>query len=79
VGAIQAVLLERTKQAELALAVALLEQGAEALCGRRYERKSPGQGHRGGHEQTSVVMKGRAMPCAARVYARRIAKWSYPR
>lgn len=57
-GAIQAVLLERAKQAALAMAVALLEQDAEALCGRRYERKSAGLGYRGGHEQTSVVVEG---------------------
>lgn len=36
---IQAILLERAKQAALAMAVALLEQDAEALCGQRYERK----------------------------------------
>jgi putative transposase len=40
------------------MAVALWEQDAEALCGQRYERKSADQGHRGGHEQTSVVMEG---------------------
>lgn len=57
-GAIQAVLLERAKQAALAMAVALLEQDAEELCGQRYERKSTEQGHRGGHEQTSVVVEG---------------------
>src|SRR5581483_1300075 len=41
-----------------AMAVALLEQAAEALCGARYERKRAGQGYRGGHEQTSVVVEG---------------------
>ncbi len=55
-SAIQAVLLERAKYAALAMAVALLEQDAEALCGERYARKSAGLG--GGHEQTSVVMDG---------------------
>lgn len=43
-GAIQAVLLERAKQAALTMAVARLEQDAEALCGRRYERKRVGLG-----------------------------------
>lgn len=57
-GAIQAVLLERAKQAALTMAVALLEQDAEALCGQRYERKSAGLGYRGGHEQTSIVVEG---------------------
>ncbi|MGE0682433.1 MAG: transposase [Candidatus Binatia bacterium] len=57
-GAIQAVLLERAKQAALTMAVALLEQDAEALCGQRYERKSAGLGDRGGHEQTAVVVEG---------------------
>jgi transposase-like protein len=57
-SAIQSVLLERAKQAALAMAVALLEQDAEALCGVPYERKRPGQGYRGGHEQTSVVVEG---------------------
>jgi putative transposase len=56
--AIQAVLLERAKQAALTMAVALLEQDAEALCGQRYERKSAELGYRGGHEQTSVVVEG---------------------
>ena len=41
-GAIQAVLLERAKRAALAMAVALLEQDAEEVCGRRYERKTTG-------------------------------------
>lgn len=57
-GSIQAVLLERAKHAALAMAVALLEQDAEALCGARYERKRGDQSYRGGHEQTSVVVEG---------------------
>jgi len=40
------------------MAVALLEQDAEALCGQRYARKRAEQGYRGGHEQTSVVVEG---------------------
>jgi transposase-like protein len=57
-GAIQAVLLERAKQAALMMAVALLEQDAEALCGQRYERKRVDLGYRGGHEQRSVIVEG---------------------
>jgi len=41
-GTMQMMLLERAKQAALAMAVALLEQDAEALCGQRYERKQGG-------------------------------------
>jgi hypothetical protein len=55
---IQAALLERTKHADLVMAVALLEQDAEELGGRWYERKTTGQGHRGRYEQTSVVVEG---------------------
>lgn len=39
---VQAALLERTKHAALAMAVALLKQDAEELGGRRYERKTTG-------------------------------------
>jgi hypothetical protein len=49
--AIQTALLERAKHGALAVAVALLEQDAEALCGERCERKRMGQGYRGGHDQ----------------------------
>jgi len=56
--ALQAVLLERAKQAALTMAVALLEQDAEALCGQRSERKKAGRGYRGGYEQTAVVGEG---------------------
>jgi transposase-like protein len=67
-GAIQEVLLERAKQAALTMAVALLEQDAETLCGQRYERKSAGLGYRGGHEQTSVIVEGaRYAVCRPRV------------
>jgi hypothetical protein len=55
-GAIQAVLLERAKHAALSMAVALLEQEAEALCGERYARKSADLCHRGGSDQTAVVL-----------------------
>lgn len=57
-GTIQAVVMERAKQAALKMAVALLEQDAEALCGQRYERKSADLSYRGGHEQTAVVVEG---------------------
>lgn len=57
-GAIQAVLLERAKPAALAMAVALWEQDAEEVCGRRYERKGTDLGYRGGQERTAVVVEG---------------------
>ncbi len=63
-GAIQTVLLERAKQAALTMAVALLEQDAEGLCGGRYRRKGTALCHRGGSEATSVVLEG-ARVCAA--------------
>ena len=57
-NALQGVLLERAKQAALAMAVALLEQDAEALCGPRYTRKGVHQCHRGGSERSAVVLEG---------------------
>ena len=56
--ALQGVLLERAKQAALAMAVALLEQDAEALCGPRYARKGEHACHRGGSERSSLVLEG---------------------
>src|SRR4051794_17320545 len=76
-GAIQAVLLERAKQAALAMAVALWEQDAEALCGERYGRKREGQGYRGGHEQTRWSLKARGMGFGGPGCARATAKWNY--
>jgi transposase-like protein len=57
-NALQGVLLERAKQAALAMAVELLEQDAEALCGSRYSRKTDPQCHRGGSERSAVVLEG---------------------
>lgn len=57
-NAIQAALVERAKQAALAMAVALLEQDAEELCGKPYARKRGDHSYRGGHEQTSVIVEG---------------------
>ena len=57
-NALQGVLLERAKQAALAMAVELLEQDAEALCGPRYSRKTDPQCHRGGSERSAVVLEG---------------------
>ncbi len=56
--ALQGLLLERAKQAALAMAVALLEQDAEALCGPRYARKGEQDCHRGGSERSSVILEG---------------------
>ncbi len=56
---LQEMLLERARSAALAFGVALLEQEVEALCGARYERKAEtGLCHRGGSEQTSLVIDG---------------------
>ena len=57
-NALQGVLLERAKQAALAMAVELLEQDAEALCGPRYSRKTDQHCHRGGSERSTVVLEG---------------------
>src|SRR5262245_19244730 len=57
-GAMQAVLVERAKAAALTMAVALLEQDAEVLCGARSRRKGEGLCQRGGSEPTSVVLEG---------------------
>ena len=56
--ALQGVLLERAKQAALAMAVELLEQDAAALCGPRYSRKTDQHCHRGGSERSAVVLEG---------------------
>ena len=55
---IQQVLLERSRQAALAFGVALLEADAEALCGSRYARKGDELCHRGGSDNTTIVVDG---------------------
>lgn len=55
---IQEVLLERSRQAALAFGVALLEADAEALCGSRYARKGDELCHRGGSDDTTIVVDG---------------------
>ena len=57
-GQIQELLWERSKTAALAFGVALLEADAEALCGGRYARKGENLCHRGGSEQTSIIVGG---------------------
>jgi len=57
-GARQVVLLERAQQAARPMAVAVVEQAAEAWSGQRAEGKRAGRGYRGGHEQTAVVLEG---------------------
>ena len=76
----QMVLLERAKPAVLALAVALLEQDAEALCGRWNERKSPGQEHRGaGMSKLLLLWRVPSMGFGDRECGKRIAKSSCQR
>lgn len=56
---LQDMLLERSRNAALALGVELLEQDVSALCGSRYVRKQPEQlCHRGGSEETSIILDG---------------------
>lgn len=53
---IQATMLERAKTAVMSLAVSLLESDVESLCGASYARKGEALCHRGGSENTSVII-----------------------
>ena len=56
---IQAMFLERAKNAILATAVELMEQDMARLCGEKFSRKSEEDFcHRGGSEQTSLMVDG---------------------
>ena len=56
---IQAMFLERAKNAILATAVELMEQDMARLCGEKFSRKSEKDFcHRGGSEQTSLMVDG---------------------
>lgn len=57
-GTIQEMLLDRAKNAALAFGVELLEQDVVALCGLPFERKKGALCHRGGSEQTSIIVDG---------------------
>lgn len=60
---LQQMLVERSRTAALALGVELLEQDVQALCGGRYARKHEAQlCHRGGSEESSVILDGARYP-----------------
>lgn len=56
---IQAMLLEKAKNAILATAIELMEQDMARLCGEKFSRKSVNEFcHRGGSERTSLMVDG---------------------
>ena len=55
---IQDELLERCKQAALAMGTALLEEEVTALCGAAFSRKGEELCYRGGSEPTTVIVHG---------------------
>jgi len=55
---IQEELLERCKRAALEMGVSLLEEEVSALCGAAFSRKGEELCHRGGSEQTSIIVQG---------------------
>ncbi len=60
---LQQMLVDRSRNAALALGVSLLEQDVESLCGSPYARKSgAGLCHRGGSEETSIILDGARYP-----------------
>lgn len=60
---LQQMLIDRSRNAALALGVELLEQDVAALCGDKYLRKGPDQlCHRGGSEESSIILDGARYP-----------------
>ena len=55
---IQQMLLARAKNSVLEMALDLLEQDMERLCGKPFGRKLEGLCHRGGSEKTSIMCDG---------------------
>ena len=55
--ALQDELRERCRSAALEFCEALLQQEVEALCGAPFARKGEGQYHRGGSEETTVIVE----------------------
>jgi len=55
---IQQMLLARAKNSVLEMAIDLLEQDMERLCGKPFGRKFEGMSHRGGSEKTSLLCDG---------------------
>lgn len=59
---VQAMLMERAKNAVLATAVELMEQDMNRLCGAPFARKNEGLCHRGGSDWTSLMVDGAKLP-----------------
>lgn len=59
---IQEVLLQKAKVAVLEMAVTLLEEDANRLCGRPFSRKGECLNHRGGSERSSIIVGGAKYP-----------------
>ena len=55
---VQALLMNRAKNAVLTTAVELMEQDMLRLCGVAFARKGEGLCHRGGSDQTSLMVDG---------------------
>ena len=55
---LQEELLERCKRAALAMGAALLEEEVSALCGSPFSRKGENLCHRGGSDETSIIVSG---------------------
>jgi len=55
---LQEEILGRCKQAALSMGVALLEEEVSGLCGPAFSRKGGELCHRGGSDQTSIVIQG---------------------
>jgi len=55
---VQALLMNRAKNAVLTTAVELMEQDMLRLCGAAFARKGEGLCHRGGSDQTSLMIDG---------------------
>lgn len=59
---VQALLMERAKNAVLSTAVELMEQDMQRLCGAPFARKKENLCHRGGSEWTSLMVDGAKLP-----------------
>lgn len=59
---VQKMLLTRAKNSVLELAIELLEQDMEMLCGKKFSRKEDDLCHRGGNEVSSLFVDGAKYP-----------------
>jgi transposase-like protein len=55
---LQEEILKRCKQAALLMGVALLEEEVSGLCGPAFSRKGTSLCHRGGSDETSIIVQG---------------------